>query len=980
MLRKILRIAGKELTGFFASPAAFLFLAAFLGATLFIFFWVATFFERNLADVRPLFQWMPIMLIFLVAALTMRAWAEERRAGTIELLLTSPTAPTELVLGKFLGCLGLVVIALVLTLALPITVSHLGPLDWGPVIGGYVAAVALAAAYVSIGLWVSSRTDNQIVSLIVTVLVTGALYLVGSDALTSLVGYRAAEWLRDIGAGSRFASITRGVLDVRDLCYYLSLTAAFLILNRLSLETLRWAGNPANERHRRWYGVVALLVLNAFASNLWLDQIGSARIDLTAGRLYTLSDATRSYLGQLQEPLLIRGYFSAATHPLLAPLVPQLRDLLREYAVAGGNHVHVEFVDPHDDPTIEEEANSRYNIRPVPFQVSGKYQASIVNSYFDILISYGDQYQVLGFRDLIDVKQRSETDLNVELKNPEYATTSAIRKVLLSYQGSGGVFDTLQRPLTFTGYISANDHLPQELQQARAALDAALAELAHESGGKFSIVMHDPDADPALAARLPKEFGFRPMLMSLTDTQPFWFYMTVGDERGTEQVALPDQANEASFKNALVAAAKRLVPGFLKTVAVMSPQQAEPGPMGGGASRSFSLLRQSLGESARWLDTDLKSGQVPTDADLLMVLDPLSLDSKQVFAIDQFLMQGGTVVLAASPTDVALEQSITARAVKSGLEDWLGAYGLAYGKGLVMDQESGDLPIPVERNVGGMPIREVVLAKYPYIIDVRRGGLNPSSPITAGLGQVDVPWAAPLQVDSARNQGRKVTPLLRSSDLSWVSEATNLVPDYRAYPGEGFAVNKPAGAQTLAVMVEGQFDSMFRGKPSPLLASAAPPEASPGSSKPPAAKSGPVGPDAQTAAGSPAQARQYTASLDRVIEHSPASSRLVLLGSSGMLSDQAIRLISEARGNQYTQPVELVQNIIDWSLEDQGLLNIRGRGNFARTLAPLSREAQSFWEYLNYAIVLGGLGLIWLLNRRQRHITGLRHLKLLEQV
>ncbi len=171
MLRKILRIAAKELTGYFSSPAAVLFLAAFLGVTLFMFFWVATFFERNLADVRPLFQWMPVLLIFLVAALTMRAWAEERRAGTLELLLTSPTAPTEHVLGKFLGCLALVLIALALTLALPITVSFLGPLDWGPVIGGYAAAIALAAAYVAIGLWVSCRTDNQIVSLILTVLI-----------------------------------------------------------------------------------------------------------------------------------------------------------------------------------------------------------------------------------------------------------------------------------------------------------------------------------------------------------------------------------------------------------------------------------------------------------------------------------------------------------------------------------------------------------------------------------------------------------------------------------------------------------------------------------------------------------------------------------------------------------------------------------------------------------------------------------------
>ena len=132
---KTLKIAGRELMGYSPHPRRFC-SGRLPGRAPFIFFWVATFFERNLADVRPLFQWMPLLLIFLVAALTMRAWAEERRAGTLELLLTSPTAPTELVLGKFLGCLGLVLFALVLTLALPITVS-LGPLDWGPVIGGY---------------------------------------------------------------------------------------------------------------------------------------------------------------------------------------------------------------------------------------------------------------------------------------------------------------------------------------------------------------------------------------------------------------------------------------------------------------------------------------------------------------------------------------------------------------------------------------------------------------------------------------------------------------------------------------------------------------------------------------------------------------------------------------------------------------------------------------------------------------------------
>src|SRR6516225_4840415 len=141
-MSNVVRIARTELAALFSSPAAFIFIGVFLAALLFIFFWVDRFFARNIADVRPLFDWMPILLIFLVSAMTMRMWSEERRAGTLEFLMTTPVKPIDLVLGKFVACLVLVAIALALTLPLPLTVSLLGPLDWGPVIGGYVATLA----------------------------------------------------------------------------------------------------------------------------------------------------------------------------------------------------------------------------------------------------------------------------------------------------------------------------------------------------------------------------------------------------------------------------------------------------------------------------------------------------------------------------------------------------------------------------------------------------------------------------------------------------------------------------------------------------------------------------------------------------------------------------------------------------------------------------------------------------------------------
>ncbi|MBN1642999.1 MAG: ABC transporter permease subunit, partial [Anaerolineae bacterium] len=208
-------MARKELSAYFHSAIALIFVGVFLVATLASFFWVEAFWARNIADVRPLFRSMPLLMILLVGALTMRQWSEEQREGTLEVLLTLPVRRASLVAGKFAAVLALVALALGLTLFVPITVSVVGDLDWGPVLGGYLAALLVASAYAAIGLFVSSRTDNQIVSLIVTLLLCGALYAVGNSIVTDLVGSSASEILRAIGTGSRFESIERGVIDLR---------------------------------------------------------------------------------------------------------------------------------------------------------------------------------------------------------------------------------------------------------------------------------------------------------------------------------------------------------------------------------------------------------------------------------------------------------------------------------------------------------------------------------------------------------------------------------------------------------------------------------------------------------------------------------------------------------------------------------------------------------------------------------------------
>ena len=240
-MNKIRAVALRELRAYFHSPIAYVFLLVFVGTALFTFFNIQTFFARGQADLRGLFEAIPLLTLLLVPALTMRLWAEESKQGTIETLLTFPVRDVELVAGKFLASWTLLAVALLLTLPLAISVSFLGDLDWGPVIGGYIGALLLGAAYLALGQFISAVTENQILAFILAFVFCLALYGLGTELFSGLFSDRTATLLRALGSGSRFESIARGVIDLRDLLYYLSLTLFFTGLSVGALRIKRWA-------------------------------------------------------------------------------------------------------------------------------------------------------------------------------------------------------------------------------------------------------------------------------------------------------------------------------------------------------------------------------------------------------------------------------------------------------------------------------------------------------------------------------------------------------------------------------------------------------------------------------------------------------------------------------------------------------------------------------------------------------------------
>ena len=935
-----------EFGALFSSFSAYLFIALFLIISLFIFFWVETFFARNLADMRPLFDWMPLLMIFLVAALTMRMWSDERRSGNLEMLLTSSTPVWRLVAGKFAAVTALVLLTLLLTLPLPLTVALSGPLDWGPVIGGYIASLFLAASYVAIGLYLSSRTDNQIVSLIGTIAICGVLYVIGSGTLTAFAGQRLSEIMAHFGSGSHFMSITRGVIDFRDLFYYVTIILVFLQLNILSVEKIRLAGSAPYPRYRRLQ-MVAFLFINALLmSNVLLTKSTALRIDLTQGKRFSISETTRGYLQQLQQPLLIRGYFSARTHPLLTPLVPQLRDLMHEYEVVGGGMVNIEMIDPLEEPEMEQEAGQKYGIEPVAFQVADKYQSSLVNSYFNLLIGYGEQFRTLDYNDLIDVKMRSETDLDIRLRNPEYDITRAIRRVLSEQRSGKALFDSIGKPVVFRGFISAEERLPVGLKQLKKDLDTILEMFERGSSGRFSVDISDPLADDGRVAKeIRSRYGFRPMVLGVIKPDPFFFYMLLESGGQWVPIPVPEDLKAEHLQASLEAGLRHFAPGVLRTITLTMP--AEPDTIFGFKRKgqaSYFQIEKRLRESVIIRKDDLSSGSVPAGSDLLLLIAPESLNEKQLFAIDQYLMQGGSVIIAAAPWKIKLgSDAISAGKHETGLELWLAHHGVTLRDAMVMDAQNSPFPIPVQRKSGDVVVDETRNLAYPFFPDIRKQGMENETGITASLNQMTLNWAAPITIEA---RDHDVIPLLRSSPESWLHEEGSIQPDFERFPQSGFSSGdgQQQRSYLLAAIVQGKFDSFFQGKGSPLL----PPD------------------------------REQQLASD-IVERSSADGKIILIGSDIFLADSVIELATRATGSHYLNSMQLIENIMEWSFEEPGLLQLRGRGDYARTLLPLSREQQRLREYLNYAAAIAGVVLLYLVDRLLRRRRRRTYAKILDK-
>ena len=240
-VNNILAIFKREISGYFGSPVAYVFIVIFLLLIGFFTFYISRFFEVGQADLRNFFEWHPWIFMFLVPAVAMRLWAEERRMGTIELILTFPVTVGEAILGKFLAAWFFIGIGLFLTFPMIFTAAYLGNPDIGPILCAYVGSFLSAGAFLSVGIMTSSLTRSQVVSFILSIVICLFFIIAGYPPVTNVLSGWAPLWLvnlvSNLGFLTHLISIERGVLDFRDLLYYFSIIAFMLFMNGIIIQS-----------------------------------------------------------------------------------------------------------------------------------------------------------------------------------------------------------------------------------------------------------------------------------------------------------------------------------------------------------------------------------------------------------------------------------------------------------------------------------------------------------------------------------------------------------------------------------------------------------------------------------------------------------------------------------------------------------------------------------------------------------------------
>jgi len=424
----------KEVNGFLNSLIGYVVMVVFLGMTG-LFLWIFPL-EFNLLDfgyanLDGLFLLAPFVFLFLIPAITMRSFAEERRSGTLELLMTQPLTDLQVIVAKYFAGLLLVVFALIPTGIWFISVWLLGlppgNLDTGSIWGSYTGLLFLGASFVAIGIFISSLTDNQIVSFILTVFVSFLLYMGFELVYTFVLSGKTGLLIQSLGLNAHYSSMSRGVIDTRDMIYFLSVIVLFLMLTKASLESRM--RRPVRSLTALGATLVIILLVNIIASFLF------TRVDLTAEKRYSIAPATKRLLKNLDDIVYFKVYLQGDLPPGFQQLADETREMLDEFRAYSDN-IEFSFVNPSDSPNAKER-NDAYKLlaerglQPTNLRVNTKGESKQLIIFPGAIVSYKGREVPVQLL-MTQIGQDPEMVLNTSVQGLEYNLASSIQKLTTS--------------------------------------------------------------------------------------------------------------------------------------------------------------------------------------------------------------------------------------------------------------------------------------------------------------------------------------------------------------------------------------------------------------------------------------------------------------------------------------------------------------------------------------------------------------------
>lgn len=516
----------RNFLGYFSNPAGYVFITLFVLASSWVAFGVPAFFTDNLADLHTLNRWMPYLLLFFIPAITMSVWAEERRQGTDELLLTLPARDVEVVLGKYLAALGIYTVALAFSLSHIIVLLFLGRPDPGVMAATYFGYWLMGAMLIALGMVASMLSSNATVAFILGGLLGAAPVfadLLGSfvTGLPGLGGVGRA--LEALSVPAQFRDFGSGVVRLSSVLYFLGLAVAMLYLNMVLLGRRHWAGGPRGKDLWLHYVVRVVAAVLALASLDALAARAGLRSDVSAERLSTLSPESRALIRAIPEsrPVFLQAYYSPDVPREYVETRDDLLNLLREIGAVGGSKVQISLVPTERYSETAIEAEKRFGITARRVFTRAEGRASSQEIFLGVAFTSGPEQVVIPFLDRgLPVEYELIRSLRVAsgAKRKKVGVLQTDAKLLggFDFRAMGQDPDweivTELKKQYEVASVPAEGPFPADLDALVVAQPSSLAQPAIDAlsryiqGGGPTLLLCDPLTwfDPAISATEPK--------------------------------------------------------------------------------------------------------------------------------------------------------------------------------------------------------------------------------------------------------------------------------------------------------------------------------------------------------------------------------------------------------------------------------------------------------------------------------------------